>query len=153
MWIWIDLAGIWISGGKINGLKSVLSSFARGLSPWSEAPLCWKLLYENSWKEKRDKMRECLSIHVGQAGAQVSIISCKCFWRYIHWINCRSVMLAGNFTVWNMEFSPTAPCLPTKRLETIPSPPFSPKPELANTYPGPSLSIWNPPLLVITLLD
>ena len=63
---------------------------------------------------------------------------------------CRLVMPVGSFTAWSMEFSPMAKCQAIRPLEagTIPSTPFSAKPEQENTSLVPFLWTWNQQLLV-----
>ena len=65
----------------------------------------------------------------------------------------RSVMPAGNYTVWSTVSSLMVRCPQTRPSEVVmtPSTPSSVKQELANTYPGLSLLIWNQLLSVCIL--
>ena len=57
----------------------------------------------------------------------------------------RSEMPAGNYTVWSTVSNLMVRCPQTRPLEAVMtlSTPSSVRPELANTYPGLSLLIWN----------
>jgi len=62
----------------------------------------------------------------------------------------KSVMHAGNYSVFNTEFSQTDKCHQTKLSEVVmmPSIHSSPKPELENTYQDVSSLILNQPSLI-----
>jgi len=97
------------------------------------------------------KMRECISMHIGQAGVQMgknfAIVSVRN--NFIQFFRCQA-MPVGSSIVLSTAFCQTDPCpwiSPLTKL-TIAFQHFLPKPELENTFPGLSLSISSPQLWV-----
>nr|AAA93472.1 putative tubulin alpha chain [Anopheles gambiae] len=73
-------------------------------------------------------MRECISVHVGQAGVQIGNPCWDC-------------------TVWSMASNRTVRCPRTRRSEAVMtrSTPSSPRLAQASTCPVPCSSIWSRP--------
>ena len=93
-------------------------------------------------------MRECLSIHIGQAGVQTGKIFPVLLLGLQHRITCdqNQVMHAGSCTVLNMEFSLMAkpPLIRPLGVAMTPLIPFFPRLALASMFPAPFSLILSP---------